>query len=66
MNIPCDKNEIISSMSGDIREIKGDVKTMLAYHHQTIGERRIRNKITKLTTALLTVVATVAGYIKFK
>ena len=66
MNTPCEKTEIIKVMSDDVREIKMDVKTLLAHHHQSIGEKRFRNKIIKLTTALLTVVATVAGYIKFK
>lgn len=70
MNTPCEKTEIIASMSEDVREIKGDVKTLLARHNQSLGEKKLKTRLTKIALELIKIVATVlvtiAGYIKFK
>ena len=70
MSNPCEKTEIIQAMSSDVREIKTDVKTLLARHNQSLGEKKLRSRLVKISLELIKIVATVlvtiAGYIKFK
>lgn len=66
MNQPCEKHEIIEVIRDDLKEIKGDVKTLLVFHYKGVGKRDLKKVFIKETIRFVGIVATVIGYLKFK
>lgn len=70
MTQPCDKTEIITVMSSDLKEVKSDVKTLLAIHNQRIGESKFKRRMFKMALEsvkiVVTVIVTIFSYGKMK
>ena len=59
MSDPCQKTELINLIHSDTSEIKGDVKLLLAHHHQSVGKRKFQANLTKTIVAILTAIASI-------
>lgn len=66
MTIPCDKGPVLDLMCDDIKEMKADVKLLLAVHNKKIGASKFKKKIVKTLVTLFTIGSAIVGAIKYK
>jgi len=61
MTDPCTQQPVIQVIRDDVKEMKSDIKTLIQYHHQLEGEKKVKKNIFRAIGTLVTLVIGLIG-----